>query len=225
MSMIENSGRPCPRCREGRLRPVTRVREFAPRGKRVEVILQTSECEACGHEITTAAQHRANLEALAGRKSRYGGLLLGEEILSLRTRYGLTQQAAAKVFGKGKIAFSRYENERTYPDESTTLLLSGASESPAFMKWLADRAKVTLPLWKERCEDEQRVKVRPIWVVHRQDPPLKTGVKSQVLPGVEAVPPGSLARAMSVHRDKTARSVMVGQASNDGDLLSEAVAS
>jgi HTH-type transcriptional regulator/antitoxin MqsA len=65
----------------------------------------------------------------------------------------LTQQAAARVFGKGKIAFSRYENEVTYPDDGTMLMLSMAIEKPDSMKWLADRAGVELPLWRERCED------------------------------------------------------------------------
>lgn len=73
--------------------------------------------------------------------------------MALRKRYGLTQQAAAKIFGKGKIAFSRYENEVTYPDDGTMLMLSMALEKPDSLKWLADRAGVELPLWRERCED------------------------------------------------------------------------
>jgi HTH-type transcriptional regulator/antitoxin MqsA len=79
----------------------------------------------------------------------------------LRSRYGLTQQAASKVFGKGKIAFSRYENEVTYPDETTTLMLRMAIDKPDALKWLADQAGVPVPLWQERRED-RRLSIRRI---------------------------------------------------------------
>jgi HTH-type transcriptional regulator/antitoxin MqsA len=133
---------------------------YEPQGKRVEVLLHTSVCDACQAEITRPSQHQHNLQALSERKAQYGDVLLGEEIVALRKRYGLTQQQASKIFGKGKIAFSRYENETTYPDDSTRLLLMLAIESPAVLKQLADKAQVSIPLWRERCEDEQRVKVR-----------------------------------------------------------------
>jgi HTH-type transcriptional regulator/antitoxin MqsA len=149
----------CPVCRKGHLVANEHVRVYEPHGKRVEVKLQTSVCDVCGESTTKASQHKANLRALAERKAHYGDVLMGEEILALRKRYGLTQQQASRVFGKGKIAFSRYESETTYPDESTTLLLTIAIERPEVMKSLADKAGVELPLWKERCEDEQRVKL------------------------------------------------------------------
>ena len=108
---------------------------------------------SCGVEVTRAAQHDENLRRKAARKAHYGGLLMGEEIVALRKRYGLTQQAASRIFGKGKIAFSRYENEVTTPDVSTSLMLTMAIEKPDSLKWLADKAGVEIPLWLERCED------------------------------------------------------------------------
>lgn len=161
MNQAENMG-VCPVCRKGHLMAAERVRVFEPHGKRVEVKLQTSQCDACGETTTKASQQKENLRVLAERKVHYGKLLLGEEILALRKRYGLTQQQASVLFGKGKIAFSRYESETTYPDESTTLLLKLAIERPDVVKSLADSAGVELPLWTERCEDGQRVKLRAI---------------------------------------------------------------
>ena len=143
----------CPACRQGHLHKVTHNQVFRPRGVEVVVELLASKCDVCGVQTTRASQHDENLRRLAARKSQYGRVLMGEEIMSLRKRYGLTQQAAARVFGKGKIAFSRYENEVTYPDDGTMLMLSMAIEKPDSMKWLADRAGVELPLWRERCED------------------------------------------------------------------------
>ena len=150
----------CPVCRRGRLHPTTRMEQFNPRGKKVEVELLTSRCDACAERTTRAAQQDENLVRLAARKQHYGHLLLGEDILDLRRRYGLKQQAAAKIFGKGKIAFSRYENEASYPDDSTTLLLRLAIDKPDVIKAMADWAGVELPLWAERCEDDQRLRAR-----------------------------------------------------------------
>jgi putative zinc finger/helix-turn-helix YgiT family protein len=158
---VAPSLRPCPSCREGRLREATSERLFRPHGKEVTVQLLTSTCDGCGAEATSAAQHRENLHRLAARKAHYGELLMGQEILALRRKYGLTQQQASQIFGKGKIAFSRYENETTYPDESTTLLLTMAIEKPDALRWLADRAGVEIPLWRERCEDS-RLTIRPV---------------------------------------------------------------
>ena len=143
----------CPACRQGHLHAITHTEVFRPRGVEVVVELHASKCDACGVQTTRASQHDENLRRLAARKPQYGNVLMGEEIMALRKRYGLTQQAAAKIFGKGKIAFSRYENEVTYPDEGTMLMLSMALEKPDSLKWLADRAGVELPLWRERYED------------------------------------------------------------------------
>jgi putative zinc finger/helix-turn-helix YgiT family protein len=152
--MNSSTGRPlCPACRQGHLHTITRHKVFHPRGTEVSVALLASLCDVCGVQTTLASQHEENLRRLAVRKQQYGKVLMGEEIVALRKRYGLTQQAAAQIFGKGKIAFSRYENEVTYPDDSTLLLLQMALEKPDSLKWLADKAGVDLPLWPERCED------------------------------------------------------------------------
>lgn len=153
-----NSPKPlpkCPACRKGHLHAIERTETFRPRDVEVRVELLASRCDSCGAETVRASQHTENLRRMAARKAHYGNLLLGEEIVALRKRYGLTQQAASKIFGKGLIAFSRYENEVSYPDDSTTLLLTMAMEKPDTIKWLADRAGVELPLWPERCEDSR----------------------------------------------------------------------
>ena len=167
--MTQEKSRLCRACRQAEMQPTTRERVFGPRGQAVPVELLTSCCPACGSEETRAAQHSENLRRLKARKANYGHLLLGEEILSLRRRYGITQQAAAKIFGKGKIAFSRYENETSYPDDSTTRLLQLAIEKMDVIRWLADKADVELPLWAARCEDERKQKLRVIADVRKVD--------------------------------------------------------
>lgn len=153
----------CPVCRSVDVASTTYQREFHPHGKAVTVTLLTSRCASCEAKFTSAAQHEENLVRLKARKVEYDGLLLGEEIFALRRRYGITQQQAAKVFGKGKIAFSRYENETSYPDDSTTKLLKLAIQKPDVLKLLAEDVGVELPLWDARCTDERGVKLRMIF--------------------------------------------------------------
>lgn len=148
--------RPCPACHRATLAEAVREKCFTPPGKTVSVKLRVSRCPACGMELINAEQRRENLQRLRARKAEYGPLLLGEEIVALRKKYGLTQRAAAKIFGKGLIAFSRYENEASYPDLSTTKLLKQAIDRPDVLKALADEECVEIPLWEARCEDVRR---------------------------------------------------------------------
>lgn len=145
----------CPACKAAALHEATREKHFHPRGKQVAVLLRVSRCPACGMELIDAQQRRENLARLKARKSEYGEILLGEEIVELRKRYGLTQDMAARIFGKGKIAFSRYENEASYPDASMTKLLTLAIRSPEVLKMLADAAGVEMPLWEVRAAERE----------------------------------------------------------------------
>lgn len=144
--MNKANPRMCPACQQAQLVASTRERHFTPRGNPVVVELLAMECPACGATATSAAQQIENLKRLAARREHYGGLLLGEDVLAFRRRYGLTQRAAATLFGKGAIAFSRYENETTYPDDATTMLLSLAIEKPEVVRWLAERTGTVVPL-------------------------------------------------------------------------------
>lgn len=147
----------CLNCRSTQVVEVVRPRVFKPRGAEVRVDLLRSRCEQCGCETTRASQHAMNLARLAARKAEYGNVLMGEQILGFRKRYGLTQKAASRMFGKGLIAFSRYENETSYPDATTTKLLRLAIDDMQVAKRLADIEGVVIPLWAERVEDEQRL--------------------------------------------------------------------
>lgn len=143
----------CPRCRSNEIEEIVEQRSFIPRGKPVLVNLVRTRCSKCESVFTRASQHDENLRRLAARKAEYGKVLMGEEILAFRKRYGLTQRAASKLFGRGLIAFSRYETESSYPDASTNKLIRMAILKPDVLRELADEEGVEIPLWKERWED------------------------------------------------------------------------
>jgi len=218
----------CPVCRDGHLFPAVRARSFQPHGKTVKVELLTSKCDHCGEETTRAAQHAQNLQRLAARKAHYGDLLLGEEILALRKRYGFKQQDASRIFGKGKIAFSRYENETSYPDLSTTLLLQLAIDKPSVLKLLADKAGVEVPLWAERCEDEQHVKLRkltPVFADTAASPKRYERYTANVNVNVHALRGIAVQAWSTTVLVPTRQTLKVSEASNDERLEPEAIAS
>ena len=214
--MTKNNLPTCPACKKGHLHQAERTRKFSPNGKTFQVTLLTTRCDQCAVERTFASQHTENLARLAARKAHYGNLLMGEEILAIRQRYGLTQQNASAIFGKGIIAFSRYENEVTYPDHSTTLLLQLAIESPTVMKSLADKAGIELPLWSARCEDEQRVKVRSLTKVYDAAQANPRHQERYVQTGTAVIQVNNFAKAWFAHQVGTRQTMTLHDASNDG---------
>lgn len=131
-----------------------------PAGHEIDVPQWSSRCSHCGKELVLASQMEENIRARSARKACYGEYLLGEEIFAFRRRYGLTQQAFSRIFGKGIIAFSRYESEKSYPDLSLTRLLTLAMSDPTTMKALADKAGIELPLWRGPALTGQQIKAR-----------------------------------------------------------------
>ena len=204
--MTTEKRRRCPSCQAGELQPTSYEEIFKPRGKEVRVNLLSSECSACGAKFTSGSQHDENLKRLGLRRAEYGDVLLGEDIVAFRMRYGITQTAAAKVFGKSKIAFSRYENEAFYPDASTTKLLRLAMELPQVLKKLADAAGVPIPLWEARCADERKTKVVEL---------IASSAKPQGTRFWKQVPRHDLSSAKLDWAENGRSSVMYAPAAND----------
>lgn len=204
--MTTEKRRRCPSCQAGELQPTSYEEIFKPRGKEVRVNLLSSECSACGAKFTSGSQHDENLKRLDQRRAEYGDVLLGEDIVAFRMRYGITQTAAARIFGKSKIAFSRYENEAFYPDASTTKLLRLAMEMPQVLKKLADAAGVPIPLWEARCADERKTKVVGL---------IASSAKPQGTVFWKQVPRHDLSSAKLDWAEKGHSSVMFAPAAND----------
>lgn len=147
MKSLQNQ---CSRCGEGQMREVTRMQSFNPPCGQVEVATQHLCCDRCGAVVTTAQQAERNTKVLDARRSHYGGHLIGADYLRLRKKHGLTQADANLLFGKSGVAFSRYENETSFPDATTTKLIRLAIDSDAVVAELARMAGVRLRLRDER---------------------------------------------------------------------------
>ena len=151
------------------MQPFERLEHFRPPSGEVVVSTLAARCDNCGAETVLPSQMAENIARRRTRQAQYGSNLLGEDILAFRRKYGLSQPAASKVFGKGKIAFSRYENEKTFPDDSTTKLLRVAMTFPDVLKHLADEAQVEIPLWSARSAEVKDKVVRQFRVVEQED--------------------------------------------------------
>lgn len=113
----------CPLCGEGHITPLTEDVETEYHGQKGLVAYHYSECDACGSEITNGADSRTNKRAVLRFRKQVDGLLTGDEIRAIRKQYHLTQEQAAKLFGGGPVAFSKYENDDVAHSEAMDNLL------------------------------------------------------------------------------------------------------
>lgn len=113
----------CPLCGEGHVTPRTESMQTEYRDKQGTVTLRYAECDACGSEITGDANGRANKRAVVAFRKSVDGLLTGAEIRALREKFGITQDQAARLFGGGPKAFSKYEADDVAHSEAMNNLL------------------------------------------------------------------------------------------------------
>lgn len=113
----------CPICGEGHVTVHVNQMETEYKGQKGLVASHYQLCDACGSDFAGAAEMRANKRTMQAFRKQVDGLLSGAEILALRKRYGLNQQQAAKLFGGGPVAFSKYENDDVAHSEAMDKLL------------------------------------------------------------------------------------------------------
>ena len=132
----------CPCCGKGELTETTYSDTFNPRGwDRGEFTVHDLEgdaCSHCDHESSSSAQYIRNHIKIQDEKRRLSGLLTSTEIKEVRRKLHLTQEQAAKVFGGGENAFSKYERGEVIQSEAMDKLLRLATDS-----YIAERLLTT----------------------------------------------------------------------------------
>lgn len=113
----------CPLCGEGHITPRVESTVTEYRDQQGTVQVRFSECDACGSEIAGDEESRANKRAVLAFRKSVDGLLTGAEIRALREKFGITQDQAARLFGGGPKAFSKYESDDVAHAESMNNLL------------------------------------------------------------------------------------------------------
>jgi len=107
------------------------------KGVESELDLMYSVCDVCGSEQAAGNQLRTNKRAMIKFKKTVDGLLTGEQVRAVREKLKLSQSDAAKVFGGGPVAFSKYESDDVAQSEATDKMLRLASELPIAFEYLA----------------------------------------------------------------------------------------
>ncbi|MES2687941.1 MAG: type II toxin-antitoxin system MqsA family antitoxin [Pseudomonadota bacterium] len=128
----------CPICGEGHVTDHVDQVESEYKGKAAMLPMHYQVCDTCHSDFAGAAEGKKNKRAIMAFRKSVDGLLTGAEIVALRKKYKLTQDQAAKLFGGGPVAFSKYENDDVSQSESMDSLLRLIRRSEAAFWELAD---------------------------------------------------------------------------------------
>ena len=135
----------CPFCNGSSVKSRSDHREDVKIGRRTISVdgLRHYVCANCGESFMTPDQHDANLKRI---KAATASLvpISPKEIREIRSRIGLSQSEAQRIFGGGANAFSKYENGKVVPAESLAKLLRLAADIPEVLRRLAADAGVQL---------------------------------------------------------------------------------
>jgi len=101
-----------------------------------------SVCDCCGSEQAGPAELRANKRTMVAFKKEVDGLLTGAQVRALREHLGINQSEAARIFGGGPVAFSKYESDDVSQSEAMDKLIRLADELPEAFAILAAEAGV-----------------------------------------------------------------------------------
>lgn len=113
---------------------------FVRNGQSFNVDVEHSVCHQCGDMVIFSGQIKRNDCVLRDAWRNIDGLLTAQEIVALRTTLGLTQQDAAKIFGGGTNAFSKYERSEVIQSIAMDKLMRAALNVPDMFNWLKRQA-------------------------------------------------------------------------------------
>ena len=133
----------CPICGEGHVTPGCDMVAREYRGQTKLLPLYYTTCDTCTSESAGLEESRANKRAVLAFRKEVDGLLTGNEIRALRDKFNITQGQAAKLFGGGPVAFSKYENDDVAHSESMDTLLRLVRRSEAAFWELVDEKGMT----------------------------------------------------------------------------------
>lgn len=90
---------------------------------RAAVKVDTITIEVIGATVEDGMVTPASMTLIEKTQARYMGLLIGEDIVALREKLGVTQDQLSDALGCGKKSISRWENGREFPTQLVNSLL------------------------------------------------------------------------------------------------------
>jgi putative zinc finger/helix-turn-helix YgiT family protein len=88
---------------------VARRESYPVRGESISVNAQVAVCHTCANDVSVSSLDDATLRRVYDHYRVAHGMLTSEEIVQIRTRYGLSQQSLANLLGWDLVTLQRYE--------------------------------------------------------------------------------------------------------------------
>lgn len=121
----------CPLCGEKEYYRDVRPLTLNYKGRSITVEQPGFWCDSCGEGIIEGADQKSTREELQAFRAKIDGLMSPEETYRIRKKIlKLTQAEAARIFGGGQNAFSRYERGETSPSRTLSLLFQMLKRHP-----------------------------------------------------------------------------------------------
>lgn len=126
----------CQVCEEGKLTLREGLNEIEYKRGKDSVCFFYEECDACGSEQVDTSLSLKNKRLMIAFRKQVDGLLTGTEVRALRERLNLKQSEAARIFGGGPTAFSKYESDDVAQSVAMDKLLRVADALPEAFRYL-----------------------------------------------------------------------------------------
>ncbi len=116
-------------------------RDFDAKYNQIPIIIENAamyQCEACGERFFTAEQSKTISREIKNRVRRQFGLLAPDEIVDIRTKLGLSQDALEQLFGLGAKVVTRWETGRVVQSKTADIALRLLSRVPGSLAELVE---------------------------------------------------------------------------------------
>ena len=124
----------CPCCHEGYLTRKTIKETFEYKGSSIVLDQPGEYCNKCNDGVLNNNDIKQTEKALHDWQAEIDGFLNSNNVRRIRKKLGLTQHQAAKIFGGGPNAFSRYENGEALQIKATDNLLRLLDKHPHLLE-------------------------------------------------------------------------------------------
>lgn len=159
----------CAICGEGHVTAQIRSVETEYKSAKALLPVHYQQCDTCTSDYVGMAESKLNKRIVMAFRKQVDGLLTGDEIMALRKQYHLTQTQAAKLFGGGPVAFSKYENDDVAQSEAMDTLLRLARRSPEAFWVLVEEKGLQDEFMQQRTPVQVGAKVVPLTAAVRTD--------------------------------------------------------
>ena len=160
----------CPTCETGNLVAAVRDMPYTYKGKKTvlkAVHGQFCDNAKCGEAVLDMGESiRTSKEMLEFNKKVNAELTPINLLTQVRERLNLTQQEAARVFGGGANAFSRYESGKTKPPVALVKLFQVLDKHPEIYGEIADKGTKQAVRKASRIAASKRKRRAPTRSVH-----------------------------------------------------------